>query len=209
MEEIDIWRDLTIEHYQNSSHAFWEGTKDHDVTQNYAALQSRLPARTGMHILDLGCGPGRDLKYFKSRGHFPIGLDACENFCEMARTHSGCEVWHQDFCKMDLPLNHFHGIFANASLFHVPKIHLSHVLNTLYSSLQTNDILFSSNPRGSREYFDGKRYGNYMEFTEYKDYLEKAHFTVVDHYYRPTGWPREEQPWLAVVAKKDIVGQDI
>lgn len=192
----------TLEHYEVNAKSFWEGTKDHDVDQNYAALQTNMQALTGMTILDFGCGPGRDLRHFKKRGHTAIGLDGCEAFCSMARQNSGCEVWHQDFCTLELPENFFDGIFANASIFHIPKVHLSIALSQLNSSLKTGGVLFSSNPRGSSENFDGARYGNYMEFEEYEKLLIDSGFEVVDHYYRPAGWPRADQPWLAVVSRK-------
>lgn len=200
--EILLAVNRTIEHYQLNAKSFWEGTKDHDVDQNYAAFQTKMTALTGMTVLDFGCGPGRDLMYFKKRGHVPYGLDGCENFCEMARENSGCEVWHQNFCELDLPENFFDGIFANASIFHIPKMQLSSALETMNKSLKKNGILFSSNPRGNGESFDGSRYGNYMQFEEYEEFLNSAGFEVLDHYYRPTGWPREEQPWLAVVSRK-------
>ena len=193
---------LTILHYQNNSESFWEGTKDHDVNQNYAALQTRLPGIEGVKILDLGCGPGRDLKHFAKRGYTPTGLDGCPNFCEMAREYSGCEVWQQDFCDMTLPTEHFNGIFANASLFHIPRSSFLSALKQLHNSLLENGILFCSNPRGDREQFDGRRYGNYMEYEEYEEFFKLAGFEILDHYYRPHGWPREEQPWLAMVMKK-------
>lgn len=193
---------LTIRHYENNAESFWEGTKDHNVNQNYAALQTNLPSLTGMTILDFGCGPGRDLKYFSGRGHHAFGVEGCEKFCEMAREYSGCEVWHQDFCELNLPVNFFDGIFANASLFHVPKVHFDRVLKELHETLKEGGVLFSSNPRGNGEFFDGSRYGHYMELDDYEKYLQNAGFELIDHYYRPTGWPREEQPWLAVVSRK-------
>ena len=192
----------TLEHYQANAESFWEGTKDHDVDQNYAALQTNMKSLSGMTVLDFGCGPGRDLIHFTKRGHTAIGLEGCDAFCEMARKNSGCEVWHQNFCDIQLPENFFDGIFANASLFHVPKSLFPEVLRRLFSSLKKEGILFSSNPRGGGEHFDGRRYGNYMEFEEYETLLNEAGFEVIHHYYRPTGWPREEQPWLAVVSRK-------
>ena len=201
MNQIDPHKS-TILHYEANSKSFWEGTKDHDVNQNYAALQTRLPRSGDVKILDFGCGPGRDLKHFLNRGYTPIGLDGCETFCEMAREYSGCEVWHQDFRKLNLPDDFFTGIFANASLFHIPKIQLRDVLCQLYISLKSGGVLFCSNPRGDGEYFDGTRYGNYMEFPDYEDFLQESGFEIIDHYYRPHGFQREEQPWLAIVSKK-------
>lgn len=59
----------TIAHYDHSAHAFWEATRHHDVSQNYAALLDAIEAPPPFTLLDLGCGPGRDLGYFKSLGH--------------------------------------------------------------------------------------------------------------------------------------------
>lgn len=200
--EHDALADQTIRHYETRAEAFWLGTKDHDVSQNIQALLKSCPETRPLQILDLGCGPGRDLKTFMDLGHAPTGLDACPVFCDMARAHASCPVWHQDFRHLNLPANTFHGIFANASLFHVPKPLLPTVLKQLHDSLKNNGILFSSNPRGNGEGFDGSRYGNYMEIEDYQEFLQDAGFSLVDHYYRPADNPRNEQPWLAVVAKR-------
>lgn len=192
----------TLAHYERSAGAFWEGTKDHDVTQNYAALLGALPQRRPLDILDLGCGPGRDLRYFKERGHNPVGLDGCAAFCEMARRYSGCPVLHQEFCALQLDDASFDGVFANASLFHVPRAELPRVLKELHAALRPGGVLFSSNPRGSGESFDGRRYAHYMELDDYRAFLDAAGFEVLHHYYRPAGLPRSQQPWLAVVSRK-------
>ena len=83
--------------------AFREGTKDHDVSQNVEALLRHLPDQGSHRILDLGCGPGRDLATFKALGHDPVGLDGAAAFVDMARAATGCEVWHQDFLGLELP----------------------------------------------------------------------------------------------------------
>ena len=194
----------TLGHYEGNAAAFWAGTHDHDVTQNYEAMLSVLPHRPGLKILDLGCGPGRDLKYFKGLGHEPIGLEGCPSFCEMARRHSGCEVWQQNFLELKLPAEAFDGIFANASLFHVPRQELPRVLSELAAALVPNGILFSSNPRGgNQEGWSGDRYGTYLEWDEYSQFLEGAGLTPLRHYYRPPGLPLEQQHILASVSRKN------
>jgi Methylase involved in ubiquinone/menaquinone biosynthesis len=192
----------TLAHYDQHAADFWEGTKDHDVLQNYQALLEALPGRKGLDILDLGCGPGRDLFYFKNQGHRPVGLEGSPTFCEMARSYSGCEVLEQDFLKLKLRPESFDGIFANASLFHVPSQELPRVLRELWQALKPAGILFSSNPRGNEEGWDGSRYGHFMEWESYRKYLEAAGFEILQHYYRPEGKPRHQQPWLAVVSRK-------
>jgi SAM-dependent methyltransferase len=199
---LDISRS-TLAHYEGAAASFWEGTQSHDVTQNYEALLSAIEGTPPFSILDLGCGPGRDLRYFRDRGHTPVGLDGCRAFVEMARRHAGCEVYHQDFLAMALPAARFDGIFANASLFHVPSAELSRVLGELRDALRPRGVLFCSNPRGTNEEgWNGLRYGVYHDLDGFRGYCEPAGFELVQHYYRPPGRPRHLQPWLATVWRR-------
>ena len=106
----------TLGHYQTNAERFREGTQDHDVSQNIDALLRHIQAPAPWQILDLGCGPGRDLRTFRALGHNAVGLDGAEAFVQMAREASGCEVWHQDFLALDLPAARFDGVFANATV---------------------------------------------------------------------------------------------
>ena len=111
--------------------------------------------------------------------------------------HSGCEVWQQDFLKLDLPDKHFDGVFANAALFHVPSQELPRVLLELKASLKPGGVLFSSNPRGhNEEGWSQGRYGAYHDLDAWRQYMSAAGFAELSHYYRPAGVPRERQPWL-------------
>ncbi|UVE18001.1 class I SAM-dependent methyltransferase [Pseudomonas sp. LS44] len=194
---------LTLADYQQSAEAFRTGTRDHDVRQNVSALLRHIHAEPPFAILDFGCGPGRDLRTFAELGHQPVGLDGCPRFVEMARADSGCEVWHQDFLQLDLPAAHFDGIFANASLFHVPRSELPRVLGELQASLKPGGVLFSSNPRGAnQEGWQNGRYGCFHDLDSWRAYLHGAGFVELEHYYRPTGLPCAQQPWLASVWRK-------
>jgi SAM-dependent methyltransferase len=166
-------------------------------------LLDAIHATAPYRLLDLGCGPGRDLRTFKDMGHAPIGVDGAARFVEMARAYSGCEAWHQDFLQLDLPAGYFDGVYANASLFHVPSAALPKVLHDLHAALKTGGVLFSSNPRGdNREGWNGPRYGSYYDYETWERYLTAAGFIAVQHYYRPAGLPRDQQPWLASVWRK-------
>jgi SAM-dependent methyltransferase len=193
----------TLDHYNRQAEPFWLGTRDHDVRQNIDALLAPILAPAPFTLLDFGCGPGRDLKTFTQLGHHAIGLDGAEHFARMAREHSGCEVWHQDFLALDLPPARFDGVFANASLFHVPAQELPRVLGQLHDTLKPGGVLFSSNPRGQgQEGWNGGRYGSYHDLSAWRAYLGMTGFTELTHYYRPEGLPREQQPWLASVWRK-------
>ena len=195
--------DLTLKHYNRGADDFWEGTCDHDVSQNIAALLQYIEGKPPFTILDFGCGPGRDLKTFADLGHIAVGLDGASRFTAMARIHSGCEVWERDFLKLDLPDNRFDGVFANAALFHVPSQELPRVLLELRATLKPGGVLFSSNPRGNNEEgWNQGRYGAYYDLDTCRHYMSAAGFVELTHYYRPPGLPRDRQPWLASVWRR-------
>jgi SAM-dependent methyltransferase len=121
----------------------------------------------------------------------------------MARADSGCQVWQQDFLRLELPDAYFDGVYANASLFHVPGRELPRVLGQLRATLKYGGVLFSSNPRGDNEEgWNGGRYGAYHDLPAWRSYLTRAGFVELEHYYRPDGLPFEQQPWLASVWRK-------
>lgn len=197
---------VTLGHYQRHASRFQEGTQDHDVSQNIDALLRHIPVSAPCRILDFGCGPGRDLVTLRRLGHEPIGLDGAPAFVEMARANSGCEVWHQDFLALSLPKAYFDGVFANASLFHVPLAHLGQVLMHLRGTLKPGGVLFCSNPRGgNQEGWNGERYAVYHDYDSWHALLTQAGFIELEHYYRPPGLPRDQQPWLATVWRKPDV----
>jgi len=198
--EIEALSRRTLEHYERSAEDFWRGTRDHDVSQNIGALLRHIEGEPPFTILDLGCGPGRDLKAIADLGHVAVGLDGSARFVEMARAYSGCEVLQQDFLKLKLPAGRFDGVFANAALFHVPGQELPRVLRELRATLRPRGVLFSSNPRGNNEEgWNQQRYGAYWDLETWRRYVEAAGFVELSHYYRPAGLPRERQPWLATV----------
>lgn len=193
----------TLEHYEKRAEDFWRGTRDHDVRQNIDALLRHIEGRPPFTILDLGCGPGRDLKTFSALGHVAIGLEGAPSFAAMAREHSGCEVWQQNLLALDLPPSRFDGVFANAVLFHVPSAELPRVLRELHATLKPRGVLFSSNPRGEgQEGWQDGRYGSFHDWPTWQRHLLDAGFEALEHYYRPPGLPRERQPWLASVWRK-------
>jgi SAM-dependent methyltransferase len=194
---------LTLDYYNGRAEDFWQGTRDHDVSQNIAALLQYIEGTPPFTILDFGCGPGRDLKAFVERGHIAVGLEGAAPFAAMAREHSGCEVWQQDFLKLNLPENYFDGVFANASLFHIPSQELPRVLLELRATLKPGGVLFSSIPRGTNEEsWNNGRYGAYHDLESWRRFLSTAGFIELTHYYRPAGLPREKQPWLASVWRR-------
>jgi len=99
-----------------------------------------------------------------------------------------------------LPASRFDGVFANASLFHVPSQELPRVLTELAETLKPRGVLFCSNPRGNnQEGLSGDRYSCFFDAAAWRGYVTAAGFTELSLYYRPPGLPRHKQPWLATV----------
>ena len=195
----------TLSHYDEHAQAYWEGTRDHDVSQNVDALLQSIEVPPPFELLDLGCGPGRDLKTFTALGHRATGLEGSAQLAALARTNSGCDVLEQNFLTLELPSSHFDGVFANAVLFHVPTQALPRILRGLHATLRPGGVLFTSNPRGDgQEGWNGDRYGAFHDWPTWRDFVCAAGFVELSHFYRPKGLPREQQPWLASVWRKPV-----
>ena len=203
VEELDRITAMTLAHYDERAEDFWQGTRDHDVSQNIAALLRHIEGTPPFTILDVGCGPGRDLRTFTELGHLAIGLEGAQRLAAMARAYSRCEVWEQNLLALHLPTERFDGLFANAVLFHVPSEELPRVLRALHAALKPGGVLFSSNPRGEgQEGWHGGRYAAFHDLPTWRGHMVAAGFAELEHYYRPAGLPREQQPWLASVWRK-------
>jgi SAM-dependent methyltransferase len=108
--------------------------------------------------------------------------------------------WRQDLLALALPPATFDGIFANAVLFHVPVAELPRVVGELRAALKAGGVLFASNPHGANdEGWRRGRYGAFLDPETWNGLVAAAGFELIDHYYRPPGLPRAEQPWLATV----------
>jgi SAM-dependent methyltransferase len=189
---------LTLKHYNEHAAEFWDGTRDHDVSQNIETLLQYIEGDPPFTILDFGCGPGRDLKILTELGHVAVGLEGAVRLVNMARTYTRVAVWQQDFLSLELPDGHFDGVFANASLFHIPSQELPRVLLELHATLKPRGVLFASNPHGpNHEGWSRGRYGAFYDLETWRHYLSAAGFVELSHYYRPVGLPRDRQPWLA------------
>jgi len=194
---------ITLQHYEQRAEAFRAGTRDHDVSQNISAMLRHIRGEPPFTLLDLGCGPGRDLEALAALGHVAIGLDGAARFVEMARVHSRCDVWMQDFLALDLPRGQFDGIFANASLFHVPSRELPRVLRELREALKPAGVLFSSIPHGTdQEGWSDGRWGVFHRPDTWRAFGAAAGFVELEHFFRPTDAPAGAQPWLASVWRR-------
>ena len=122
------------------------------------------------HVLDAGCGPGRNAAAFKSRGYRVTGIDASPAMVELAR-RSGIDAHVMTFQQMTFH-EEFDGIWASASVLHVPRAELPEVLHRFARALKPEGILYVSLKEGQSERIaeDG-RFFSYYTLNEFSDLL--------------------------------------
>jgi len=162
-------------YYDINAQKFFDETVNVDMKHNYKDFLEKIPENG--HILDAGCGSGRDSLYFKSLDYNVTAFDGSVEMCKLASKHIGEEVLHLQFQEINYE-NEFDGIWASSSLLHLDSDELEIVLNKLKKALKTEGALYSSFKYGN---FEGKRNGRYFnDLTEEdaKFIFEKANFKI-------------------------------
>lgn len=151
----------SIDYYNKYAAKVFEETAEQDMSVVMEEFLSQL--EEGDTILDLGCGSGRDSLTFYELGYDVTALDASEEMCKLAEIHTGFEVLNMTFEEMDFD-GVFDGIWACASLLHVPKKELSGILTKIAWALKDGGVLYMSFKLGDFEGFRGERY--FCDYTE-------------------------------------------
>ncbi len=151
----------TIEYYNSNAEEFYESTVNADMSAQYNLFEKYLS--DGAHILDCGCGSGRDSKHFLDNGFKVTAIDASEELCKKASELTGLEVKHMCFQDLNFD-NEVDGVWACASLLHVEKSELPDVLTKITKALRGGGILYVSFKYGN---FSGERNGRF--FTDLDD----------------------------------------
>ncbi len=138
----------TLSYYRENAARFFAATVDVDMTELYAPFLARIPA--GGLLLDAGCGSGRDSRAFLARGYRVRAFDACPELAALAATHLGSAVEVRRFEDVDEE-NCYDGIWACASLLHVPVGELDGVLLRLWRALKPGGTFYVSFQAGGGE----------------------------------------------------------
>ena len=188
-----------MNYYDKNAKEFFDGTVNADMSAHHKEFL-RLLEGTAC-ILDAGCGSGRDTKIFKSLGHNVVAIDASAEMCRLASEYSGVDVKHLKF--QDIPfVNVFDGIWASASLLHIPSNDLNLVLGKLKDSLKINGIFYASFKYGE---FEGLRNGRYFnDLTEIAaiEIFEKNDFEVLKTWQTQDSRPNRDEKWTNILVRK-------
>ena len=196
------------DYYDRHGQEFSQATKDLEMTELHAPFLALVP--TGGFILDAGCGSGRDLKLFAAAGYKTMGIDSSPEMVRLAQEHSGQPVEVMTFQEIEFA-DMFDGIWACASLLHVPDSEFDNVLSRLARALRRGGVLYMSFKYGTTESTRNGRLFN--DFTEEKlnghlaaqSGLELMHHWVTDDV-RPG---RSEEKWLNVLVRKARVASTL
>lgn len=192
----------SIEYYNQNASDYFERTVDIDLQENWDRFTELLPE--GGNVLDLGCGSGRDSEYFISRGFDVTAMDASEEMCDLASIHIGQDVLKLTFDEIDFD-EVFDGIWACASLLHVPANHMDVIMDKVVKSLKNKGVLFMSFYYGD---YEGERNGRY-----YTDYRTKAikeliarhdELELIEVWKDEVSGPDYDKTWICVLARKMI-----
>lgn len=191
-------RRSTIAHYDRLAATYAEALAGHDTAECRDAFLAALGGPGPHDILDLGCGPGRDLAAFAAAGHRAIGLDGCAALAEIARQTADVPVLEQDLLDLRLNPRSLDGVFAQATLFHVPTEDLSDVLRRIREALRDGGVLFACDPTGTNtEGWVEDRYVAFRRPATTARLMREAGFAALRDWRRPPGAPRRLQTWLA------------
>lgn len=191
--------DNNVEYYNKNAQPFYEGTVNADMSLWRDKFESYIP--DGSRVLDAGCGSGRDSRAFKQHGYSAVAFDASSEMCRMASELIGQQVWQMRFDEMDFE-EEFDGIWACASLLHVPYEELPDVMNKLRKALKPKGVIYVSFKYGDSKMTKGERtFSNFTEITVER-LLNEAGFEVVEC--GITGDVREgrgDEKWVNVIAR--------
>lgn len=183
MKETDSYKLLTLTAYDNSVQAFTSNTKALHPQEQVKKFLSVLP---GKKILDLGCGPGRDAQIFVEQGFEVTRVDISPKMIEMARSKVDAQFFVMDMENLDFPANSFDGVWASASLLHIPKKRILQVFKDLYVLLVEEGVFYLSLKKGTGEglqsdprYGDVQKFWSFFEKEEIEEILKQADFKII------------------------------
>ena len=192
--------DKNVEYYNKNADSFFTGSVAADMSDVQSRFLSYVPA--GGRILDAGCGSGRDSKAFLNAGYDVVSFDASEEMCRRASEYIGKPVLNMRFEDVAYEAE-FDGIWACASLLHVPVEELPDVLKKMKRALKPGGVLYASFKYGEGTVFRGER--QFSDFTETSivPLFEQAGFEIVSNVVGSDSRPgREDEKWVNVIGKK-------
>lgn len=192
----------TISYYEDHADAFAANTKDVDFYDTQERFLRWLP--DGGKILDFGCGAGRDTKFFLQKGYEVEALDGSWKLCKIAEKNTGIKVTYQRFETFQKE-ECYDGIWACASVLHLPAEQLQMVLKNLAAALKKEGVLYLSFKYGTEETIRNGRFFTDMTEEMFASVLQQGlELTLEEEWVSADVRPgREKEQWLNLILKKE------
>lgn len=192
---------MSVEFYNKNADEFYKGTVEADMSETYERFQEYL--KKDSHILDLGCGSGRDSRYFIDNGYRVTSADYSLEMVKRASELTKQQVLHLDMTEMDFK-EEFDAIWACASVLHIPMKMIPKVLTNCHTALKDNGILYLSFKYGKGEIQrKGRHFSNFTE-NSFSQLLKDLELFNVEKFWKTSDVRpgRKNEFWLNVVLKK-------
>lgn len=188
--------------YDRYAREFVEQTSNASMSVMMEAFLKEIPKES--KILDLGCGSGRDTKAFMDLGYHVTAVDGSQKICEEASTFTGMAVRQMDFMELE-EVDEYHGIWACASILHVPYSELEELFGKLYRALKQDGILYVSFKYGTFEGMRNERYFTDMTMDRLRPILDQVSKLEVLKYWvsADVRENRGDEQWLNLIMKKN------
>ncbi|MCI8482957.1 MAG: class I SAM-dependent methyltransferase [Lachnospiraceae bacterium] len=198
---MEFEQNKTIAYYDQHASEFAKSTVDVDFKEMQERFLEKIPLKA--HILDFGCGSGRDTRYFMERGYQVTPVDGSKELCQKAECYTGVPVRHMLFQELE-EQETYDGIWACASILHLSGQELLEVMPRMAAALKEKGIVYTSFKYGN---FEGMRNGRYfLDMTEEKwtEMVQKTGAFKLEEYWitsdvRPG---RGEERWLNIILRK-------
>lgn len=165
-----------VEWYNTHADEYFSKTKDYDISHIREKFEVLLPEKAV--ILDAGCGPGRDVKYFHDKGYSVDAFDASEELVKIGVQHSGSPIALMSFADFDLT-EKYDGIWACTSLVHMQKEELLETISRLFRGLKKGGIFYTTLKRSDGEPVQDSVYDGRYFIRVSEDYIRRI-FTGFD-----------------------------
>lgn len=189
----------TIDYYNNHAEEFTYSTFNVGMDSLYQPFLALLPEHA--HILDLGCGSGRDSLAFKKKGYRVDAIDYSEALVKKATELTGIQVKHQSFYELD-EVAVYDGIWACASLLHCERSRLAEVFEKMLRALKPNGVIYMSFKYGdSDREKDGRKFTDLNEQQAQELLAQFEQVSLVDQWITVDKRPAREERWLNLFVK--------
>ena len=188
----------SVAYYNTNKEAFLASTIDVDMSESYALFLKYLPKRA--KILDAGCGSGRDSLAFKGLGYDVEAFDFSEEMVKATRKLAEVPVRKLSFQQMDYH-DRFDGIWASASLLHVPRSEMRKVFSLLSEALKPKGVLYCSYKYREHDFEKDGRYFTCYTPASFSQFIEEeTAFNFLESKVSADGREgREEELWVTSV----------